>query len=65
MPICSRATTTGTMSGRGASLEKTLEVSGLKAGGLYLLQGDGDEGILRVAAHTGEPRVCDWCHAQR
>ena len=33
------------------ALDKTLEVVGIKAGGIYLLQEDG--GILTLAAHTG------------
>ena len=39
------------------ALDKTLEVTGLEAGGIYLLQDSascgGDEGVLRVAAHRG------------
>ena len=39
------------------ALDKTLEVTGLEAGGIYLLQDSascgGDEGILRVVAHRG------------
>jgi ligand-binding sensor domain-containing protein/signal transduction histidine kinase len=39
------------------ALDKTLEVTGLEAGGLYLLQEDnagrGEGGILKIAAHKG------------
>jgi GAF domain-containing protein/HAMP domain-containing protein len=39
-----------------AALDKTLEVMGIEAGGIYLLQGaesEDDEGILTIAAHKG------------
>lgn len=38
------------------ALDKTLEVMGLEAGGIYLLEGNvppGSDGILRIAAHRG------------
>jgi signal transduction histidine kinase/ligand-binding sensor domain-containing protein len=39
------------------ALDKTLEVTGLEAGGIYLLQEEkpysGDEGILKIIAHRG------------
>lgn len=39
------------------ALDKTLEVTGLEAGGIYLLQGDvlesGEEGVLNIVAHKG------------
>ncbi len=38
------------------ALDRTLEVTGLEAGGIYLLQGDAPpdaEGTLRIAAHRG------------